>query len=469
VRRTAAGGSAVRRTAARRRALRRTAAVAVCLLLAACSGGSGAAPRPTSGGGDIVVASGLDVTSTDVRQQLIAQWNRTPEGRKHPARLVELPGDADQQSSQLLGALQSGSSQYDVVNLDVTWVPEFAAAGLITPLDPLSSDFIPSVAGTAAWRGTTYAAPFNSDVGLLYYRPDYLNQVGIDPANYPTIGTTWSQLQSLIRTLDDHTAPAGYQAGWTTQLDAYEGLTVNTVEAFATAGVQLTDSSGHYTGTPEKLRTGLEALRTRTDNQYTLRAALGSREAASLSDFAAGRTAFLRHWPYAYQSLPQSLPDNDVAVAPLPGSAVLGGQDLAVSAASPRAAYAAELVRFLTGAASERCLLDAGLAATRTSAYADPRVTCGLPQSSPSPAPGRPSGEGQDMPRDAQGRPAYALPTLLPALKGAVQRPRTPYYSAFTQALQSVVHGWLANQAPPDTDQVARQLDKALAESLSGR
>ncbi|KJY44457.1 ABC transporter substrate-binding protein, partial [Streptomyces sp. NRRL S-444] len=113
------------------------------LLTAGCdAGGGGAAGGGQSGAagapdqpGDIVLASGRDVTGKGgIRQQLIDAWNAQQEGKGsgHRARLVELPGSADQQRSQLLGALQSGSAEYDVVNLDVTWVPEFAAAGLVS-------------------------------------------------------------------------------------------------------------------------------------------------------------------------------------------------------------------------------------------------------------------------------------------------------------------------------------------------
>lgn len=457
--------------------LRALSAGVVLGVLAACSGGgSGAAPQPTSSGdGEIVVASGLDVTGSDgVRQQLIDAWNRTAQGRKHPARLLELPGGADEQRSQLLGALQSGSAQYDVVNLDVTWIPEFAQAGLITPLDKQvkpDPDVIPSVAGTARWKGHTYALPFNSDVGLLYYRPDYLYAVGIDQANFPSPTTDWSRLRSIIRQLE--AAPKGkdlvaYQKGWTSQLAPYEGLTVNALEAFASVGVQLTDANGRYTANPTTLRTGLEELHNRADSQYILHDALSSYETQSLNDFAAGRTAFLRHWPYAYRLLPQSLPTDHLAVAPLPGKAVLGGQDLAVSAASPRAAYALKLADFLTSRSSESCLLQGGFAATRISAYKDPALHCPFSKRV-SPSPTALSGEINAMPEDKQGRPLYAATTLLPALTSAVQRPRTPYYGAFTQTLQSIVHNWLAKPDPPPTDTVANQLNTALRKALSGK
>lgn len=205
------------------------AAVLVAVLtLGACSGsgdsGSEATGQPADAGagaveGDIVVASGRDVTGKGgIRQKLIEQWNRQQEdkGSSSRARLVELPGSADQQRSQLLGALQSGSAEYDVVNLDVTWVPEFADAGLVRPLpdELVDADVIPSVAATAGWDGKLYAVPFNSDVGLLFYRRDYLKKAGVTDTELGN-GTEWSTVQKLIGTVGDtgRSAVDGYEKG----------------------------------------------------------------------------------------------------------------------------------------------------------------------------------------------------------------------------------------------------------------
>ncbi|WP_406177301.1 extracellular solute-binding protein [Streptomyces sp. NBC_00996] len=445
---------------------------------AACTGGgtspqSGATIAPGSSG-DIVVASGRDVTGKGgIRQQLIDAWN-TQQDRLHTnrhARLVELPGSADEQRSQLLGALQSDSAQYDVVNLDVTWVPEFADAGLIRPLPEtmVDGDVIKSVAGTARWDGKVYAVPFNSDVGLLYYRRDYLDQAGVQNTDLSK-GLDWAELKELIGTLDENTGkdrPSGYEKGWTAQFGAYEGRTVNGVEAFASApgGVTLTDGDGRYTASVQDLEMGLAELRSRTQGPYLLKDALHSDEAASLTDFANGRTAFLRHWPYAYRTLHQSLSTTQLGVAPLPGTAVLGGQNLAVTRSSGQEAGALDLIKFLTGAESERCLLDAGFAATRKSAYRDNDVTCrsakpsGAATVTTSPSS---SGESTDrMPRDDHGRPEYARGILLPALTGAVSRPRTPLYGAFTQTFTTEL-GKLFTDDPPSDSELAKELDKAL-------
>lgn len=454
--------------------------VSLCLLpvllaAGACTGGGGGAAQVPAADapGEIVVASGRDVTGKGgIRQQLIDAWNRQQEKENSGfrARLVELPGSADEQRSQLLGALQSGSAEYDVVNLDVTWVPEFAEAGLIRPLSDsaIDGDVIGSVAGTARWKGRVYAVPFNSDVGLLYYRRDYLREAGVQQTTLGP-GLTWQDLLDLGNALDAH-PPKGYEKLWTTQLAAYEGRTVNAVEAFASAtkDFSLTDASGHYTGNVEELTAGIMELRRRTEKPYTLDDAFGSDEAASLSDFADGRTAFLRQWPYAYGTLHQTFTDRQLGVAPLPGRAVLGGQNLAVTQSSARPGKAAELIRFLTNAESERCLLDAGFAATRTSAYVNDDVTCALASAGGAGAgpSASPTGESTDrMPRDAAGRPEYARRILLPALRDAVPRPRTPLYGAFTQTFTTEL-GDLFTDDPPSDPELAGRLNEALRKAL---
>ncbi|MER7465387.1 extracellular solute-binding protein [Streptomyces sp. NPDC097981] len=434
------------------------------------SGAAGAADVP----GEIVLASGRDVTGKGgIRQQLIEEWNRQQEskGTGYRARLVELPGSADQQRSQLLGALQSDSAEYDVVNLDVTWVPEFAAAGLVQQLPDklVDADVIKSVAATARWKDKLYAVPFNSDVGLLFYRRDYLKKAGVTETDLGK-GTSWPVVRQLIGALDaaGKKLPA-YEKGWTAQLDAsYEGLTVNGIEAFASAsdGFALTDKEGRYAGSVDDLKAGLDELRTRMQAAYTLPDAAHSDEADTLTDFAGGRTGFLRHWPYAYRTLHQSLSEQDLGVAPLPGRAVLGGQNLAVARGSQRSTAARQLVEFLTGKDSERCLLDAGFAAARLSAYEDNNLTCKAAKP-PGQATAAPTAERTDrMPRDAAGRPAYARDILLPALENAVQRPRTPLYGAFSQTFTAEL-ARLQGEKPPSDAELAKDLDARLKKALS--
>ncbi|QGV77247.1 extracellular solute-binding protein [Streptomyces ficellus] len=473
--------------------LRRAAAVLAGLALlsgtASCTGGSpGPAPAisPDALGSDqeIVVVSGLDVTGQGgIRHQLIEEWNERQEANGSPyrARLVELSGSADQQRSQLLGALQSGSASYDVVNLDVTWVPEFAQGGLIQPLDDSlldEQDLFPAVTATARWNDVVHSVPFNTDVGLLYYRKDHLAAAGLpDPAG---TGFTWQDLiayatavQEAARRDPGARAFKGLESGWTSQLSAYEGLTVNGIEALSTThpAPPLTDAEGRYTGTPALIEEGLDELARRTHQAHTLPGAGDSTESTSLADFVAGRTTFLRHWPYIYRDV-ADLPGTDVGVMPLPGKAVLGGQNLAVArtVGGGAADKARDLISFLTGPTGERCLLDAGFAAVRRSAYTDPDVTCSYVRGDTATPGAPPTGEPtRTMPRDRDGRPAYADTVLRPALDDAVSRPRTPYYGAFTQTYAAHLAAVADGVPPDDLSTTARDLDAALRKVMPVR
>lgn len=49
--------------------------------------------------------------------------------------LVEGPFDTNLQENLLTSAFLLGDSPYDILNLDIVWVPKFAAAGWLRPLD----------------------------------------------------------------------------------------------------------------------------------------------------------------------------------------------------------------------------------------------------------------------------------------------------------------------------------------------
>jgi multiple sugar transport system substrate-binding protein len=458
------------------------AGTAAALILAGCAPPGISEQRPAQADqGPIVVAGGRDVSASGVRRRLIDAWNTAH--RDQPgmqAELVELPGSADQQRSQLAGALQSGSASYDVVNLDITWVPEFAQAGLIRPLgtDAVVSpgDVIGKVLDTGRWKDRMYAVPFNTDAGLLYYRPDYLSRMHLP---VPAGAWTWNELESDITALDraransDPALPKAYQAAWVGQSGEYEGLTVNTMEAFWSVNgpkADLTDASGHYSANSAELAAALRRTALLSYPPSALQPAGNSDfdEQSSLDAFATGKTAFLRHWPYAYGELAATMGSAQFKVAPLPlGTSALGGQDLAVTADSPHAAAAERLIAYLTDPDSERCLLDAGFAATRTSSYRDNSRHCTKAPAPSAASTGAAAGANPaPAPTDSAGRPVYA-DQLLSALESARARPRTPYYAAVTSAIQRAVHSVLVSR-PVDYQPAADDLDAKLKEALKG-
>ena len=71
--------------------------------------------------------------------------------------------------------------------MDVTWTPKFAAAGWLLPLDDVFrpeelSALLPRAVDAGRYRGHLYRIPVRTDVGLLYYRRDLLEEAGIASA-----------------------------------------------------------------------------------------------------------------------------------------------------------------------------------------------------------------------------------------------------------------------------------------------
>ncbi|MEU6174490.1 extracellular solute-binding protein [Streptantibioticus parmotrematis] len=439
--------------------------VACCglALLTACAAtASPQPPPPLDDGKPLVVASGADLTTSTgdgIRARLIAQWNAQPGHRK--AKLVELPDAADDQRSELVGALQSGTADYDVVNLDITWVPEFADSGLIRalPASMVGSDFLPQAAATGRWKGRTYAVPFNSDVGLLYYRTAGLTAASKTPADlarYRSVGDLLADVR-----------PVGRFA-YATQLRAYEGLTVNTLEAFWNAGVNLVSAGGRYTGSVGGLVAGLDELARLQVGEATTPDSLDADETASLEEFEQGGSVLLRSWPYAFDRLDASLdPSVGFGVARLPGYAALGGQSLAVAATSAHPSDAQALIRFLTDPASERQLLAAGFAASRTSVYGMAGVDCATdPAARYYDRPVRGAPEPSASSPSASGRPGYTA-VLWCALQQARARPATAHYVTFSGVLQREVHRFLTRRT--SAQQTAATLQAELGRALGGR
>jgi multiple sugar transport system substrate-binding protein len=372
--------------------------------------------------GPIVVLTGRDDSIDGQRQQLVNQWNLLHP--QNPARIVELPALADAQRSEMLARAQAGRGEVDVFNLDVTWTAEFAENGYIRSLGSQVSTrgFLEGPLDTCRYGGRLWALPFNTDVGLLYYRSDLVEE----PPR------TWKDLEEQVETI--RTSTANGVDGYAGQFADYEGLTVNALEAVRGAGGSIVDATGDVVVQDEQVAVleGLERLR--------VIAPVGVPELdedGSIQLFQSGRTLFMRHWPRAYRSLAQDLegaPPVQFGVAPLPGgSGVLGGQNLAVSAHSARPRAAQALVEFLTGDRSQQILFErGGLPATRAVVYSDQAV-----------------------------RDRYPYVEILEeALTTAELRPTQPHYARFSEVFRAAVTGYL-RQDRPLADDLQAQLEGA--------
>jgi multiple sugar transport system substrate-binding protein len=308
------------------------------------------------------------------------------------------------------------------MSLDVIWTAAFASSGWITPISGglfRLSQFLPPAVATATYQGHLYAVPFTSNATLLYYRKDILAKAGA------AVPATWAQLAALARTV----APRYGLAGYGTQFQNYEGLTVNFAEAVQSAGGSILSPDGSsVTLDSGPAAQALQFMVSGLAQGWIPAAALGWNEEASRQAFEAGHLLFLSNWPYVYGEASQPGPGNKIAgkfgVTALPGlhgpgSSTLGGANLAISAYSRHPATALAFIEFLTSLASERQVLQrSALPPVWTVLYSEPALVREFP----------------------------FLPVEKRAILTARPRPALANYNQFSLAVSSAVYQALARK-----------------------
>ncbi|MFE7775084.1 ABC transporter substrate-binding protein [Streptomyces sp. NPDC057445] len=405
------------------RAAGRGLLVAAVVLTGYVSSGThadGAPPGGAGGGGrgPMTLATAGDLTG--YLGPLLEGWNRARPAEK--VTLVELPDSADETRAQMTTELRPGGGRFDILNIDVAWTSEFAAAGWISPLEssrfPLDS-FLPPVVDTATYEGQLYAVPYVTNAGMLYYRKDILDREGERPPR------TWPELERQARTI----APRHGIGGYAGQFLPYEGLTVNATEAVYSAGGTILGDDGRVTVDSAAARSGIGFLARGVRDGWIPKEALTYKEEESRQAFQDGRLLFLRNWPYAYAGA--SGKDSKVAgkfgAVPLPGpggagTSVLGGSNLAVSSSARHPESANDLIAYLTsGPVQRRVLTEGALPPVRAEVYQDPELV-------------------RDHPY---------LPTLRQSVLAAAPRPKSPRYEQVSLAVQAVMHDAMAQHQEP--------------------
>jgi multiple sugar transport system substrate-binding protein len=347
---------------------------------------------------------------------------------QHPGLRVEIqptPDDATQRHQLYVQWLNAHAGAPDILQLDVVWTPEFAAAGWILPLDRFAAprdSFFAATVEANVWAGKLFAIPWFVDVGLLYRRTDLTSHAP----------TSMADLVQLAR--EAMSAPNGARYGIVWQGARYEGLITVFLEYLGGFGGRImTDDGRVVVDSPEAIR----ALTYMRDAIYGSRIApqevLTWHEEEARFAFQNGSAAFMRNWPYAYSLLAtgrDSRVAGKFAVAPMPAApggrptAALGGAQLALNAYSrvPDSAYA--VIAYLTAPAQmlERAQV-AGQFPTRPVLFDDPRLTTAL-----------------DVPAADARR----------AIESATPRPVIPIWTQLSELLQIQLHRSLARQTSPE-------------------
>src|SRR5207245_6976731 len=293
-----------------------------------------------------------------------------------------LPWTSDEQHQFYVINLEGRSPGFDVMMLDLIWVPEFARAGWLLDLTPRLGPgelrpYFPSTVEAATYDGRVFALPWIMNVGLLYYRADLLRRYGLEPPE------TFDALVRQVRRIREGERDPALD-GYLWQAKQYEGLVVNVLESFWANGTRLLAADDTVFPEPERAAEALAFLRGLIASGVSPAWTTAADEELSRRAFGDGHAIFLRNWPYAMDLFEgqESAVRGKVAFAPLPGRArgeqgvgSTGGAHLGVSRRSRHPDLALALARHLTSEAAQRAItLGAALSPTRQSLYRDPEV-----------------------------------------------------------------------------------------------
>jgi multiple sugar transport system substrate-binding protein len=346
---------------------------------------------------------------------------------QHPGIDVELrvtPDAADQRHQLYVQWLNARVAEPDVLQLDIIWTAEFAAAGWIVPLpvDAVdAADFFPAAVEANRWNGEIFALPWFVDAGLIYWRTDILD----GPPS--TLARLREQALAAVR---------GGQTrfGLVWQGARYEGLVTVFLEHLTAFGGAILDDEGAVVVDQPAAVRALTFMRDAIHADGIVpESTLTWQEEQVRFAFQNGQSAFMRNWPYAWTLLQDpatSRVAGSVAVMPFPPAAdggspaaALGGAQLAVNRYTDEPELAVSLVRFLTAPEQmiERARV-AGQLPSRRSVYETPALAGEFP---------------------------IPLDQVRNALDAAVARPVTPVYSELSELLQVRIHRALTRQEEP--------------------
>jgi multiple sugar transport system substrate-binding protein len=287
-----------------------------------------------------------------------------------------LPTSTDEQHQFYVINLEGGSRDFDVLSVDVIWVPEFARAGWLRDISHLFSPheekgFFSGPMEAVRYEGSIYAIPWYIDAGILYYRKDLLDKYGFSPPR------TWDE---LVGTAQYITAREQNLYGFVWQGKQYEGLVCNVLEYIRSNGGEVLRNGKPVINSPEN-RAAIAFMRDLI-SLYRVTPPLATTliEESARHIFGNGRALFMRNWPYAWSIYEKqgSLVRGKVGVAPLPAfpqgqsAPTLGGWQLGINRHSRRPEAAEKFVLFLTSPAAQKELaLTLGYKPTRKSLYSD--------------------------------------------------------------------------------------------------
>jgi multiple sugar transport system substrate-binding protein len=409
----------------------RVAALVAALALTAAAG--------ACGGGD---DSGTPVInlyySTEQNLQKVVDNCNAAAGGRYRIEYRVLPRGADDQRVQMVRRLAAEDDSMDVLGLDVTWTQEFASAEWI--LEWTGEHKAEAERGTlegplesATFEDKLFAAPKNTNVQLLWYRTDLVDE---PPA-------TWEEMIEASLRLKQQGQP--YQI--ITMGAQYEGLVVLYNTLVASAGGKIVNDEGTKAVFDDGAVRALDLLHRFATAGVTSPSFSNLMEDPARLEFQAGDGAFHLNWPYVYPAIQEAAPDlaRNVRWARYPAveagqlsKVTIGGFNLAVSRYSRNPDLAFEAALCLRNPEHQKfSAINDGVPPTIEAVYDEPEMAEAYPMRE----------------------------TILEELKDAANRPLTAAY----QNVSTVMSAGLSPPASINPERTADELRGAVQDALDSK
>jgi multiple sugar transport system substrate-binding protein len=346
-----------------------------------------------------------------------------------------LPRGADDQRVQMVRRLAAEDDSMDVLGLDVTWTQEFASAEWILEWTgerktEIEDGTLEGPLETARYEGKLYAAPNNTNVQLLWYRTDLVEE----PPQ------TWDEMIDTALRLKSEGEP--YQV--LTMGAQYEGLVVLFNTLVASTGGNIINEDGTRAVMDDGTVRALELLQRFATAGVTSPSFSNQLEDDVRLDFEGGNGAFQLNWPYVYPALQEGAPDlaQNVRWARYPAISesqpsrvTIGGINLAVSRYSRHPEEAFDAAMCLRNAEHQLfAAINDGVPPTIESVYEEPEMTEAYPMKE----------------------------TILEELKDAGVRPPSPAYQNISTVISATLSPPSAIEPEKTADTLRDQIQDAL-------
>ena len=354
-----------------------------------------------------VIKFAAQADSTPATQAVIDAYNASQD--LYTVEWVDMTNDSGAMREQILTSMQAGSSDYDVLSMDVVWAGEFAAAGYILPIDQLMqadglkvSQFNAGSMTAGNYNAKQYTLPFFPDLGLLYFRKDIVSAE--DAAKLVSGDYTYADLQAMA---EKYMGQGGTTDGIVFQAKLYEGLVCNLTE---------------YTKGWTDVEGGLVALKAMVDSPASPEDILNYSEGETHNSFIKGVSVFARNWPYQWGMIASdgTIKQDVVDVAPLPGGSTVGGWLLGINKNSANQEGAWDFMKYVATQGQKIMSVQGGYLPGYNEMLSDADVIAA--------------------------NAMLSMPGFQNALATTISRPVSAHYSETSDAIMNAAHSYLSGE-----------------------